>query len=105
MANSVEVTSTSQVVVTEVTEQVIEVQAPTAPLTVEVATVGPQGPPGPQGPAGTDGADGVTTLAALDDVDVAARVEGSVLYYDTTVSKWKGDDINTKVTLTDGGNY
>lgn len=102
MANSVEVNSTGQVVITEVNQQVVEVQTPTAPLTVEVVATGPQGPPGP---AGADGADGVTTLAALTDVDVTAKVNGSVLYYDTSASKWKGDDINTKVTLTDGGNY
>jgi hypothetical protein len=46
MANTVEVTSTGQVLVTQITEQVIEVQAPTTPLMVEVATAGPQGPDG-----------------------------------------------------------
>jgi hypothetical protein len=45
MSNSVELTATGQVLVTEVTEQAIEVQAPGTPLTVEVATAGPQGPP------------------------------------------------------------
>jgi hypothetical protein len=46
MANSVEVASTGQVIVTEVAEQTIEVVSPTAPLTVEVQTAGPQGPSG-----------------------------------------------------------
>lgn len=46
MANSIEVTSTGQVVVTEVAEQTIEIVSPTAPLTVEVQTEGPQGPAG-----------------------------------------------------------
>ena len=44
MANSVEITSTGQVLVTEIAEQVIEVQVPAAPVTVEVVTEGPQGP-------------------------------------------------------------
>lgn len=46
MANTVEVTSTGQVLVTQISEQVIEIQAPTTPLTVEVVTAGPQGPAG-----------------------------------------------------------
>lgn len=46
MANSVEITNTGQVVVTEVAERVVEVISPTAPLTVEVQTAGPQGPSG-----------------------------------------------------------
>lgn len=95
MANSVEVSSTGQVVVTEVAEQVIEVVSPTAPLTVEVQTAGPQGPPVSE----------VLTLADLVDVDVTGKVASSVLYYDTTSGKWLGNDINTVVTLTDGGNF
>lgn len=94
MANNAEVTSTGQVIITEVSEQVIEVQAPGAPLTVEVATAGPQGPTAP-----------AYGLGELNDVNTTAKVAGSVLYYDATSSKWKGDDINTVVTLTDGGNY
>jgi len=46
MANSVEVLSSGQVLVTEVAEQVIEIRTATTPLTVEVATQGPQGPAG-----------------------------------------------------------
>lgn len=52
MANSVEVSSTGQVVVTEVAEQTIEVVSPTAPLTVEVQTAGPQGADGVGIPSG-----------------------------------------------------
>lgn len=52
MANSVEVASTGQILVTEVAEQVIEVISPTAPLTVEVQTTGPQGTDGVGIPAG-----------------------------------------------------
>jgi hypothetical protein len=43
MANSVELLSSGQVVVTEVAEQVIEIRTAATPLTVEVATEGPQG--------------------------------------------------------------
>ena len=99
MANTVETVSTGQVLISQISEQVIEVQAPGAPLTVQVSTAGPQGPTGPAGAAG------VTSLAALDDVNVSGKVNGSVLYYDTATSRWRGDDINTVVTLTDGGNY
>lgn len=94
MANTVEVVSTGQVLVTQVTEQAIEVQAPGAPLVVEVATAGPQGPDG-----------GVSTLAELNDVDTTQRVNKSVLYYDGDLSLWKGDDINTVISLTDGGSF
>lgn len=94
MANSVEVASTGQVVVTEVTEQVIEVIAPTAPLTVEVQTAGPQGPSAT-----------AYGLGDLTDVDTTGKVANSVLYYDAASGEWKGNDINTVITLTDGGNF
>lgn len=94
MANSVEVTSAGQVVVTEIAEHAVEVVSPTAPLTVEIQTAGPQGPAGP-----------TVGLGELNDVDTSAKVGGSVLYYDATSGQWKGNDINTITTLTDGGNY
>lgn len=94
MANTVEVVSTGQVLVTQVTEQAIEVQAPGSPLVVEVVTAGPQGPAGD-----------VATLGALNDVDTTQRVNKSVLYYDGDLSLWKGDDINTVISLTDGGSF
>ena len=95
MANTVETISTGQVLITQISEQVIEVQAPTSPLTVEVATAGPQGPAA----AATFG------LGELIDVNTQAKVAGSVLYYDSATSKWRGDDVNTVVTLTDGGAF
>lgn len=96
MSNSVEVTGTQQVVVTEVATNVVELTAPAAPAVVEVATAGPQGPPGVAGS---------TTLSGLTDVNTASKVAGSVLYYDASTGKWLGDDINTIVTITDGGNW
>jgi hypothetical protein len=94
VSNSIELASTGQVVITEVAEQVVEVQSPTVPATVEVITEGPQGPAG-----------GVATLGALNDVDTTQRVNKSVLYYDGDLSLWKGDDINTVITITDGGSF
>ncbi len=46
MANSIEVISTGQVIVTEVAEQAIEITTAAQPLLVEVQTAGPQGPSG-----------------------------------------------------------
>jgi hypothetical protein len=52
MANSVEVISTGQVVVTEVAEQAIELTTAAQPLLVEVQTAGPQGTGGVGLPTG-----------------------------------------------------
>ena len=95
MDSTVEVISTGQVVVTEVAEQVIELTTAAQPLLVEVQTAGPQGAP----------LSGTIVLADLNDVDTSAKVANSVLYYDATNSTWRGDDINTVITLTDGGNF
>jgi hypothetical protein len=94
MSNSIELVSTGQVVVTEVTEQVIEVQTPAAPVTVEVVTAGPQGPAGVS-----------AFLGGMEDVDTTQRVDKSVLYFDEDTGMWRGDDINTVITLVDGGNW
>ena len=94
MANTVEVSSTGQVIVTEVAEQAVEVTSPTAPLTVEVQTAGPQGPAAP-----------AYGLGDLTDVNTTAKVANSVLYYDPSTGTWLGNDINTVTTLTDGGNF
>ena len=52
MANSVEVISTGQVVVTEVAEQAIELTTAAQPLLVEVQTAGAQGAEGVGIPTG-----------------------------------------------------
>lgn len=75
MANSVEVSSTGQVVVTEVAEQAIEVVSPTAPLTVEVQTQGPQGPAG-------DASNGLPTGGVIGNV----LLKNSSANYDATWS-------------------
>lgn len=44
-------------------------------------------------------------LQDLTDVVAAGRVDGSVLIYDAATAKFVANDINTKITLTDGGNF
>ncbi len=78
--------------ITETTATVV-VESSTS-STVEVITAGPQGPTAP-----------VATFGDIPDVDTTAVVDKSVLYYDAAAEKWKGDDINTVITLTDGGAF
>jgi len=54
--------------------------------TVEVTTAGPQGPKGI-------------------DLDETSKVDGSVVYYDSSSAKFKADATTTKLTLVDGGNF
>jgi hypothetical protein len=46
-----------------------------------------------------------TRLQDLTDVLATNKTNGSVLIYDSSVAKFVVDDINTKITLTDGGNF
>lgn len=95
MSNSVEILSTGQVVVQEVALHAIEVTAPTAPATVEVQTQGPQGP----SVAANFG------LNDLADVNTTSKTAKSILYYDADLSEWRGDSLQTILTVTDGGNF
>jgi len=70
----------NQVVVSQVSEV----------TTVEITTQGPQGPSG-----------SITGIT----FDVSAKVDGSVLYYDSTSGNFKADTTTTKLTLVDGGNF
>ena len=54
-----------------------------------VVTVATQGP---QGPVGFD----------LEDTN---KVDGSVIYYDSSSATFKADATTTKLTLVDGGNF
>ena len=54
-----------------------------------VVTVATQGPQGPKGI----------------DLDETSKVNGSVIYYDSTSAKFKADATTTKLTLVDGGNF
>ena len=58
--------------------------------TVEVTTQGPQGP------------QFATSGATLDD---SAKVNDSVVYFDSTSGTFKADATTTKLTLVDGGNF
>jgi len=53
---------------------------------VTVATQGPQGPKGLN-------------------LDESSKVNGSVVYYDSTSAKFKADATTTKLTLVNGGNF
>ena len=53
---------------------------------VSVTTAGPQGPTGL-------------------DLDQNSKVDGSVIYYDSTSATFKADATTTKLTLVDGGNF
>jgi hypothetical protein len=44
-------------------------------------------------------------LQDLTDVLATNKTNGSVLIYDSSVAKFVADEINTKITLTDGGNF
>ena len=66
----------------------------------EAATAGVWSLPVPFGGGG-----GSSTLADLTDVDTTLKVNASVLYYKSSVSKFVADDVNTIITLTDGGNF
>ena len=44
-------------------------------------------------------------LQDLTDVAVGGRVDGSLLIYEAATAKFVANDINTKITLTDGGNF
>ena len=54
-----------------------------------VVTVATQGPQGPNGIA----------------LDETSKVNGSVIYYDSSSAKFKADATTTKLTLVDGGNF
>ena len=58
--------------------------------TVEVTTQGPQGP------------QFATSGAVLDD---SAKVNDSVVYFDSSSGTFKADATTTKLTLVDGGNF
>jgi len=53
-----------------------------------------------QGPQGATGATGSGF-----DLDSTNKVDGSVIYYDSTSAKFKADATTTKLTLVNGGNF
>jgi len=94
MANTAEVLSTGQVLVTEITAQLVEVTVPSSPVLVEIVTTGPQG-------ASAAGA----LIGELQDVVTVDAVDNSVLVFDAASHNWVGSDLFTVTSLTDGGNF
>lgn len=76
-----------QIIVTPATKELIEITVP-----------------GPQGPAGTGGG-GVLTLNDLADVETDAKVNKSLLYYDSSTGQFKADAVWTTSEITDGGHF
>ena len=58
--------------------------------TVELTTQGPQGPAF------------ATTGTTLDD---SIKVDGSIVFFDSSSGTFKADSTTTKLTLVDGGNF
>lgn len=52
------------------------------------------------GPKETEG-----TFASIEDVDIANKVDKSLVYYDENSDMFKADSLYTVITLTDGGNF
>jgi hypothetical protein len=67
-------------------------------VVIAVVPTGPQGPIGPPGPI-------VDSLGSIPDVDTSAVTDGSVLVYNSTVSKFTANSVWTTTSLTDGGNF
>tara|TARA_Y100001937_G_scaffold14657_1_gene19801 strand:+ start:1468 stop:1707 length:240 start_codon:yes stop_codon:yes gene_type:complete len=59
-----------------------------------VVTVKTAGPQGPSGPAGSGF-----------DLDSTNKVNGSIIYYDSSSAKFKADQTTTKSTIVDGGSF
>lgn len=89
-------TTVAEVIVDDqATPPVVQVVASSAPQIIEIGVVGPQGPPG----------GGSSSLSDLTDVNIAAKVDKSILVYDQSSQKFIANDVNTIVTITDGGNF
>ena len=95
--NTVEVTAAGTTTVVQVPKT----------STVTATTVGPQGPQGPQGaqgeqgPEGPEGPQGPLFLAFND----AAKVDKSVVYYDSSSAEYRADDTWTISTIVKGGDF
>lgn len=78
----------------------VNVTAPVTKVTVDgstsvvtATTAGPQGIQGIQGTAG-----GIV-------IDDSAKVNNSVVYYDSSAGEYKADASTTKLSLVEGGNF
>ena len=87
MSNTVTANETQNTIsVNETTNTVTVTEGATT--IVRVATEGPQGP------AGTGF-----------NIDSSGKVDKSVVYYDSSAGQFKADNLQTILTLTDGGNF
>lgn len=99
----------TQVVVEESRNTIVVQEGDTTVVTA--FTAGPQGPAGPvgpqgiQGPPGTDAAGALTSIGGIPDVDTTQVVDGSVLVYHASTSTYVAGPLDTRLTLTDGGNF
>lgn len=85
---AVNVTTTESTVSVTAAGSTTVVQTPVTSV-VTATTTGPQGPIGPSGL----------------EVNSAAKVSGSIVYYDGSSSQFRADAVWTTTTLTDGGNF
>ena len=90
--NSVQITEQKNTVSVNETTNTVTVTEGNATV-VNITTEGPQGIQGIQGPSG-----GLT-------VDETNKVNGSVVYYDSSSATFKADATTTKLTLVNGGNF
>ena len=72
---------------------------------VEIVELGVVGAQGPQGIQGIQGIPGPSTLSGLTDVNVLSKVDKSVLVFDQGSNKFVANDVNTVLTIADGGNF
>ena len=92
----INVTATqAEIVITEDSGAVTAITTPSVPEILTAYTEGPQGAPG--------GA--ITAIGQIADVDTSAVTDGSVLVYNSTVSKFTANSVWTTTSLTDGGNF
>ena len=85
---AVNITTTENTVNIAAAGSTTVVQVPVTSV-VTATTTGPQGPVGPSGL----------------EVNSAAKVDGSIVYYDGSSSQFRADAVWTTTTLTDGGNF
>ena len=88
---TVNVTKTENTVTVTTEGKTTVVNTPVT-TTVTATTTGPQGPQGPQGVSGITLSD-------------AAKVDKSVIYYDSASGEYKADDTWTISTIVKGGDF
>ena len=83
--NIVNVTETNNTVSVDETTNTVTINEG-SPTVISVITEGPQGPIGTA-------------------IDSSNKVDGSIIYYDSTSATFKADATTTKLTLVNGGNF